>query len=136
MLGARRIGIQRVPESALPSGLTRAAWGRTARTWASVTPLVLDRHPKRGQTVECAVADGVERAGYPRPIGVEVGQRSPHRGVPVARAFTPRRGGQWLHVAIEFPVPVRGPVLIGRDRYFGMGLCRPIAAPAAARTAA
>jgi CRISPR-associated protein Csb2 len=132
MLGTRRIGARRVPEAALPQGLTRSAWGRVARTWATVTPVVLDRHPKHGKTVAQVIADGVERAGYPRPSVVEVGQDALHRGVPVAREFAPRRPGRWAHVALEFPVAVRGPVLIGRERHFGMGLCRALPGTAGA----
>ena len=29
------------------------------------------------------------------------------------------------HAEVEFPVPVRGPVLIGAGRYSGYGTCRP-----------
>jgi len=30
-----------------------------------------------------------------------------------------------VHADIEFPAPVRGPVLIGAGRYLGYGLCLP-----------
>ena len=110
----------------IPAGLQRATWSRKACHWASVTPVVLDRHPKRHQRIESVVADSVEMAGYPRPVDVEVGQYSPIVGVPPARKFCPRRGGRWLHVALAFERPVRGPVLVGKDRHFGLGLFRPM----------
>ena len=109
-----------------PRGLWWQTWSRPSRTWASVTPMVLDRHPKRGQRTEDRVADSVEMAGYPRPVDVDVGQHSPFSGAPVAREFRPRSPGHWTHVALAFDRPVAGPMLLGRDRHFGMGLMRPL----------
>jgi CRISPR-associated protein Csb2 len=88
--------------------------------------MVLDRHPKRQQRLESVIADSVEMAGYPRPAAVEVGQHGALVGVPPARRFRPRSGGRWLHVALAFERPVRGPLLVGRDRHFGLGLLRPL----------
>jgi CRISPR-associated protein Csb2 len=110
----------------MPAGLQRSTWSRKARLWASVTPMVLDRHPKRGQRLETLIADSVEMAGYPRPSAVETGQDSPFKGTPSARRFRPRTQGRWLHVALAFDRAVQGPLLIGRDRHFGLGLLRPI----------
>ncbi|MBN8514520.1 type I-U CRISPR-associated protein Csb2 [Accumulibacter sp.] len=109
-----------------PRGLSRQTWSRPSRTWASVTPVVLDRHPKRGQRAEDVVADSVEMAGYPRPVDVELGQGSVFKGVPFAREFRPRSRGSWTHVALAFAQRVAGPLLVGRDRHFGMGLLRPV----------
>ncbi|AHF05556.1 hypothetical protein MARPU_11290 [Marichromatium purpuratum 984] len=108
-----------------PAGLHRATWARAATRWASVTPVVLDRHPKKGEAVERLIADSVEMAGYPRPIEVRVGQQGPFIGVPVARDFRPRGRHRWMHVALGFDRAVAGPLLIGRERHFGMGLMRP-----------
>lgn len=111
-----------------PHGLHRSTWARPSRRWASVTPVVLDRHPKKGQTVEAAIAESVAFAGFPRPAAVEVGQHPAFRGVPLAREFRPRSGGRWMHVLLDFEQRVAGPMLIGRDRHFGMGLMRPVEA--------
>jgi CRISPR-associated protein Csb2 len=110
----------------VPAGIRRGTWARASGTWASVTPIVLERHPRRGQSVEIELADSCERWGYPRPVAVEVGQSSPLRGVPQAKAFRPRRPGRWTHAVLRWERPVRGPVLLGRDQHFGLGLCRPI----------
>ena len=107
-------------------GLWRQTRSRPSRTWASVTPMVLDRHPKRGQRTEDLVADSVEMAGYLRPVDVELGQSSAFEGVPLAREFCPRGGGRWTHVALAFDRQVAGPLLVGWDRHFGMGLLRPL----------
>ena len=111
-----------------PHGLRRRTWARPSKLWASVTPLVLDRHPKKGKSLEAAVAESVTLAGFPQPSSVEVGQTAAFRGVPLAREFRPRSGGQWMHVLLAFEQRVAGPMLLGRDRHFGMGLMRPMEA--------
>jgi CRISPR-associated protein Csb2 len=126
-LGEQRIEVRIPPgHQPVPQGLRRRTWSHPSRTWVSVTPLVLDRHPKRDQQIEDLVADSVEMAGHPRPLEVVLGQGSPLRGVPVAREFRPRSGGRWTHAALTFERPVAGPMLLGRDRHFGMGLMRPL----------
>ncbi|MBP6582485.1 MAG: type I-U CRISPR-associated protein Cas5/Cas6 [Chromatiaceae bacterium] len=109
-----------------PQGIERRTWARASRSWTTATPIVLERHPRRGQSVEDLIADTCERWGYPRPIGVEIGQHSPLRGVPMAEAFRPRRPGCWTHAVLHWDRPVRGPVLIGREQHFGLGLLRPL----------
>ncbi len=47
------------------------------------------------------------------------------RGVPSARSFIARGPGHRTHARLHFTDPVRGPMLIGRGRYFGLGLLRP-----------
>jgi CRISPR-associated protein Csb2 len=127
MISGRRVDVQRLPPSSTPpQGVTPGPWTRASRTWASVTPVVLDRHPKGSATIESVLADATERAGFPRPANVMAMQESLHRGAPPARSFKPRRGGQWTHVAFEFDMLVAGPLLVGRDRHFGLGLMRPI----------
>lgn len=126
-LNDTRISLRdQAPFQKLPAGLQRSTWSRKARVWASVTTVVLDRHPKRHQHLEQLIADSVEMAGYPRPIRLEIGQTSPVRGVPPARRFQPRSQGRWMHVVLNFERAVRGPLLIGRDRHFGLGLFRPM----------
>jgi len=125
--GERQVSVGMPPaHQQTPMGLWRQTWCHPSRTWASVTPVVLDRHPKRGQRVEEVVADSVEMAGYPRPVDVELGQCSAFRGAPLAREFSPRSRGCWAHVALAFDRRVAGPLLVGKDRHFGLGLLRPV----------
>lgn len=109
-----------------PIGIERRTWARASTTWATATPIVLDRHPKRWQTAEDLIADSCERWGYPRPVAVDISPFSPFKGVPLARAFHPRRPGQWTHAVIEWSKPQSGPVLLGREQHFGLGLLRPL----------
>jgi CRISPR-associated protein Csb2 len=115
----------------LPAGLKRGTWAKASDTWATATPIVLERHPRRNQSVASVIADTCERWGYPRPVEVDVGQHSPLRGVPMAKAFRPRRPGRWTHAVLRWEKPLRGPLLLGRDQHFGLGLCRPLREPVA-----
>ena len=115
------------------AGLDPRRWTRPSRTWTTVTPLMLDRFPKRRDHADL-VADAVVRAGFPRPDAVTV---APAPLLPGAVAL-PRRGSippnrprrPMLHCRIRFAEPVRGPVLAGSLRYLGGGLFAPEASRA------
>ena len=78
--------------------------------------------------MEDVTAESVAFAGFPRPAVIEAGQTPAFLGVPLAREFQPSSGGRWMHVLLTFERRVAGPMLIGRDRHFGMGLMRPVEA--------
>ena len=118
-----------------PATLRSRAWTRPARRWATVTPIVFDRHPKgreREAQAEAMVAGACERIGLPRPLDVILSAVSLHRGVPHSRSFPPIRRKsdngrlQHQHAVITFGEPVGGPVVLGAGRYRGYGLCRPV----------
>lgn len=129
-----QLNIEFNPFSSRARTLAAAHWqggqgGR--RTWATVTPLMLDRFPGSDEPVESAVAACVVRAGYPAPELVEV---SPSGFVPGAVRY--RRGWSqplgsrprrplW-HARLRFSEPVLGPVVVGSLRYLGGGLCVPV----------
>ena len=103
--------------------------------WASVTPVVLDRHFKgadKWQKAAESVKDACERIGLPRPIAVELHPVSRARGAPRSDEFPhlsrKSDGGRMhhSHAVVQFPEPVIGPVLIGAGRFRGYGLCRPL----------
>lgn len=105
---------------------------RASQVWASITPVVLDRHPKKnGLGEETIIADSCERIGLPRPVEVRTGAVSAISGVPRALDFqghaTQTRDRLRRHVWLRFAEPVRGPVLIGAGRFAGLGLCLPLA---------
>jgi len=123
--------------------LAPARYLRAAAHWASVTPVLLDRHLKaegdaaRAESIDI-VARACERIGLPRPVSVEVGKYSTIRGSPPA--WPPGGAPNWqnwsrkmsfgqrrlFHVRLGFAVPVPGPVLIGAGRFVGLGLCLPV----------
>jgi CRISPR-associated protein Csb2 len=82
-----------------PQTLQNATWTRPATTWASVTPVVLDRYPKASRNTDrqawhAEVAETVSlactRSGLPIPSEVDVDSTSWHEGAPRAWAKTRR----------------------------------------------
>ena len=118
-----------------PHSLRSETWNGPSCRWASVTPIVLDRHFKGKDKWEMA-ADSLktacERIGLPRPIEVLLHPVSLIQGVPKSTEFPnmirKNNDGQMYHThaVIVFGEPVHGPVLIGAGRYRGYGLCRPL----------
>ncbi|EXJ13608.1 type I-G CRISPR-associated protein Csb2 [Imhoffiella purpurea] len=109
-----------------PQGIRRATWAGQGRVWTSVTPILLERHPRRGQSLGSMIADSCERWGYPRPTQVETTHQGRLRGVPPAPLFRPRLPGRWTHATLHWDRPIRGPLLLGRDQHVGLGLCRSV----------
>jgi CRISPR-associated protein Csb2 len=117
------------PEGRREFTLKSFTWTHPRRVWRTVTPIMLPHFPRRQLTTEDVVARACEDSGYPTPVRIRVGRAPFMLGVPHAGSFcVPRREGRpprlLLHAEIEFPIPVRGPVLIGAGRYIGYGACR------------
>ena len=130
-----------VPAGAtLKRSLSPKPYLQRARVWASVTPIVLDRHLKRkgGGEIREILAGACENAGLPRPDPdrIQVGKHSAVEGAPPAR---PSAGAppwtRWkvpesfatrslVHAVIDFGRETAGPVLLGAGRFTGLGLCR------------
>jgi len=123
----RPFGLRYRPDDPLPVSATAARWMGPARSWVSVTPLVLDRYPKKGDLVS-AVMRSIQQAGLPAPTSVKL---STQPLTPGAIRLTPKelptraRGRLYRHVQMTFEQPVTGPVLAGAGRYFGVGLFAP-----------
>ncbi len=113
---------------------------KPSRVWASVTPVVLDRHLKRNDNAEIQeiIAGACENAGLPRPNLnlIHIGKHSTIEGSPPAHIS--KNAPSWtrwkiprtlstrslVHVAIDFECETAGPVLLGAGRFIGMGMCR------------
>lgn len=123
--------------------LDPALYTRTARRFATATPIALDRYLKkqgeaRIEEISEQVARACERIGLPRPASVFPDKHSAVQGA--VSAYPSGRSPAWLnwrlpdslagrqltHAVIEFAKPVEGPVLLGAGRFVGMGLCRPL----------
>lgn len=85
-----------------PLMLQNEVWTKPSTTWASVTPVVLDKFPKasRGEDRKAWAAEVVEiiklactRAGLPEPIEVDVDTTAWQTGIPRAWAKTRRLHG-------------------------------------------
>ena len=117
---------------------------KPSRVWASVTPVVLDRHLKRNDNAEIQkiIAGACENAGLPRPNlnCIHIGKHSTVEGSPPARVS--KNAPPWthwkiphtlstrslVHVVIDFECETAGPVLLGAGRFIGMGMCRGLGA--------
>ena len=132
-----------------PVALRSETWTEASTVWASVTPVVLDRHPKLDpsdpkereawrQEVAEIIRAGCVNIGLPKPVAVDIDKTSWHRGAPRSRPgpngmpwLTSKTGStrQQVHVLLQFDDEVEGPVLIGAGRYRGYGVCKPLGLP-------
>ncbi len=124
--------------------LSPSRWCRPSTRFITATPIALDRHPgnlrsnsartahKASVEAQRVIADACERIGLPRPVSVEISLAPMLPGAQPVRAFRPwpgrsgRHGRARVHADIRFGRAVRGPVLLGAGRYFGLGLCMPV----------
>ena len=118
-----------------PKNLNANTWTRASRVWASVTPVVLNRHFKgKDRWIQAAesVKDACGHIGLPRPREVMLHPVSLVEGAPHAREYpqlTRKSDGgrqSHAHAVMIFDDPVRGPVTVGAGRFRGYGLCRPM----------
>lgn len=109
-----------------PIGLRAGTWLQSSTQWSTVTPVLLDRPPKRStpNAILDAVAESLVNAGYPNPVALRATRESDFTGAPAALDI-PTRIPRW-HVRAQFAQPLCGPVLAGRWRNFGVGLFRPL----------
>ncbi len=118
-----------------PRTLQAQRWTGPARRWSTVTPVILDRHPKpsRGFSLEDALRLCFENALLPEPRknGIKASPTPMLTGAlaPCAHIRPPRLDGPALHVTVTFPFEVVGPVLAGKGRHFGLGLFAPLDEP-------
>ncbi|HWE26735.1 MAG TPA: type I-U CRISPR-associated protein Csb2 [Polyangia bacterium] len=120
-------------------------WCGASRRFMTATPIALDRNPgnlrsnqrssahKASIEAQRSIAEACEHIGLPRPTSVAISLAPLLAGAQPVREFLPwpgRRGRTprvRVHADIEFGERVRGPVLLGAGRYFGLGLCLPVA---------
>lgn len=119
--------------------LRTATYTMPSKSWASVTPVLLDRLPKAdrvqdpvGWRIQVAeiISDSCAHQGLPQPIAVRVEKTAffigSLRAMPGQGGFPQLRKGKFqVHVQIEFDQPVQGPLLLGAGRFRGYGLLRP-----------
>ena len=137
-----------IVEERPPFNLQASTWTAMPKgetEWGTVTPIVLDRHPKAKNIAEyrAEVAKTIQTAcervldsktpekEMPRIVHVALLPVSPHLGAPPSHSFPQmerKSGGQCrhTHALIVFDKPIVGPLLVGAGRYRGYGFCRPI----------
>ncbi len=117
------------------ASLQSGRYMQSSKTWNTVTPIVLDKHPKKNKSAEDIISDSCENVELPRPVSIEISRYS--RVVGASAAFTAKKSSDgWMppkrgmldnkficHASLRFNDMVRGPVIIGSGRYYGLGLC-------------
>ncbi len=119
-------------------------WCGSATRFITATPIALDRNPgnlrsnlngtshRAALEAQTIISDACLRVVGVRPYSVEVSLAPLLQGSQHVSAFLPwpgkpgRTARVRVHADIRFDLPVKGPLLIGAGRYFGLGLCLPV----------
>jgi len=135
--------VRRVEVSA-KVGLDPTRWSRASTRFITATPIALNKNPgnlrsnlngtarKAALEAQQSISDACQHVVGVRPISVEVSLAPLLPGAQHVRAFLPWPGRTGrtprvrVHADIQFAEPVRGPLLLGAGRYFGLGLCLPV----------
>ncbi|MCC7009764.1 MAG: type I-U CRISPR-associated protein Cas5/Cas6 [Acidobacteria bacterium] len=124
--------------------LEPAQYTAPACTFATATPIALDRHLKeedgdrREAEISAQIAVACRNIGLPAPVTIVADKHSALEGVP--SAYPSGNSPDWTrwrlppsvmhrqltHAVIRFGAPVAGPVILGAGRFVGLGLCRPL----------
>jgi CRISPR-associated protein Csb2 len=136
--------VRRVDVSAKRS-LSPELWCRASARFITATPIALDKNPgnlrsnldgtarKAALEAQHSISDACLRVVGVRPVSVEVSLAPLLPGAQHVREFLPWPGRPLrtprvrVHADIRFDAPVTGPLLLGAGRYFGLGLCLPVA---------
>ena len=135
--------VRRVDVSA-KAALDPARWCRDSTRFITATPIALDKHPgnlrsnvggsanKAALEAQRTISDACLRVVGVRPSAVEVSLPPLLQGAQHVRVYPPWPGRPGrtprarVHADIRFETLVRGPLLLGSGRYFGLGLCLPV----------
>jgi len=135
--------VRRVDVSA-KAALDPTRWCRASTRFITATPIALDKNPgnlrsnqdgtarKAALEAQHSISEACLRVVGVRPVSVEVSLAPLLPGAQHVRDFLPWPGRPGrtprvrVHADIRFEAPVRGPLLLGAGRYFGLGLCLPV----------
>jgi CRISPR-associated protein Csb2 len=135
--------VRRVDVSA-KEALDPMRWCRASTRFITATPIALDKNPgnlrsnqdgtarKAALEAQRSISDACVRVVGVPPVSVEVSLAPLLPGAQHVRDFLPWPGRPGrtprvrVHADICFEERVRGPLLLGAGRYFGLGLCLPV----------
>jgi CRISPR-associated protein Csb2 len=114
---------------ARPAAASPRRWSGPAHEWVSATPVVHERWT-RGQPGIGEVTRWCEHAAFPAPVEVELSRRPLLRGaLDLSPSLVFRQGREhypYSHLRVRFGEPVKGPLVLGRGRHYGLGLMSPV----------
>jgi CRISPR-associated protein Csb2 len=132
-IGSVTLSAPMLPQT--PLTLQETRYGGPARRWTTITPIVHSRYRavNGSEGLYRQVAAECRDVGLPEPERVEVLRHPALRGAPhrIGAAALPKSWigplqGPQAHLDLTFDQPIQGPILLGRARHFGVGLCLPI----------
>jgi CRISPR-associated protein Csb2 len=119
-------------------------WCSASTRFITATPIALDKNPgnlrsnqkstahKASLEAQQGIGDACYRVVGIRPSSVEVSLAPLLPGAQHVRDFLPWPGRPGrtprvrVHADIRFAESVRGPLIVGAGRFFGLGLCLPV----------
>ena len=106
--------------------LKPSRWIGPSCVWRTATPVVWEQFPRRGRH-ERIIQRMCDHVGLPEPASSRYGDKTALAGAFEARRYGARRyrGSYISHLKLTFNEPVYGPIVLGRGRYFGLGLFGP-----------
>lgn len=142
--GTLRPFIVRRADVSSKEALNATRWSRASTRFITATPIALDKNPgklrsnqdgtarKAAMEAQQIISDACLHVVGVRPVSVEVSLAPLLPGAQHVRDFLPWPGRPRrtprvrVHADVRFDAPVRGPLLLGAGRYFGLGLCLPV----------
>lgn len=119
-----------IPHDDHRKSLSDTRFEGNAESWTTVTPVVFDRHPRRALSVHNVVAAMCRDASLPEPVKVDASSTSWLIGG--ADISKHHLGGRHYlaqsyiaHLRLTWSHRVPGPIILGRGRYFGLGIMLP-----------
>lgn len=124
------------PGRPLPWTIRESRYRGPSRVWETVIPIVhAHRRTSTGpRGLQRQVAADCEHVGLPAPMEIEVLDHPPIAGSPwrllplraIPQDWQASAKGPQSHLRLTFDRPIQGPVILGRARHFGAGLCLPV----------
>ncbi len=116
-----------------PIGLDLSHYEGSSKVWATVTPIVLGKHPKPsslgpGRNGGPVFKEACLMAGIPQPEEIIPMSTSVFEGVALSRDFAvPQKFRKYLrmHAILRFRESLNGPAIVGSGRFSGFGLLHP-----------
>jgi hypothetical protein len=103
-----------------PDGPVFRDYLRPAKCWSTVTPMIIDRNNGSEDRIRRRIVAMLGFQGYPEPT--RVGFRRAFWGMEHLPIKVRVGSRLFVHVEVEFPVKVAGPVFAERAAGYGIGL--------------
>jgi CRISPR-associated protein Csb2 len=126
--GVFETGVRVVNDANRIATVSSGRWTGPSTHWVSAFPVIQERRRKHGPNLDDAAA-WCARFGLPSPIHMRAADVPLLRGAAMLTPHDVFRPGRerrpYCHLELRFAEQVRGPIMLGRGRQFGVGLMAP-----------